>query len=61
MNIKRVSSVQLLLAASLRVGFGSFFFAPPVISKPNSPPIGSPPVSQLPKCTNSAQQNSCRP
>ncbi len=61
MNIKRVSSLKLLIAASILVGFGSYVFAPPVIAKPTSPPIGSPPVSQLPKCTNSAQQNSCRP
>jgi hypothetical protein len=71
MNIKRVSSLKLLIAASILVGFGSYVFAPPVIAKINTPPTrtGEPSTpnkrgknpSDLPKCTHPAQQIACRP
>ena len=71
MNIKRVSSLKLLIAASILVGFGSYVFAPPVIAKIPIPPTttGEPSTttkprrnpSGLPKCTHPAQQIACRP
>lgn len=71
MNIKRVSSLKLLIAASILVGFGSYVFAPPVIAKISTPATTTGDIStskkagrnpsDLPKCTHPAQQIACRP